>query len=191
MLYRKALTFLDSWKDRKNRKPLVIRGARQTGKSTLVRMFAEKHGLDLFEINFEENPDHKSLFQTNDIEAIILMLEIQFRRKIVPDRSCIFLDEIQNHPRVLQTLRYFYEKQPRLLVIAAGSLLEFLLEDHSFSMPVGRIEYLLLGPMTYEEFLLADSQSSLLEFLESVDPVKPIPDAIHQTAIRALQSLLR
>ena len=188
MLFRKALTFLDLWKARDNRKPLVIRGARQTGKSTLVRMFAEKHDLDLFEINFEEKPDYKEIFQTNDTGSIILMLEIQFRRKIISGRSCIFLDEIQNHPQALQTLRYFYEKQPGLLLIAAGSLLEFLLEDHSFSMPVGRIEYLFLGPMTFEEFLLAGGQTPLLQFLESVEPAEPIPDAIHHTAIRALQT---
>lgn len=188
MLYRNALVFLDSWKERKTRKPLVIRGARQTGKSTLIRMFAEKHDLELFEINFEEKPDYKNLVQTNDAASIIQILEIEFRRKIIPERSCLFFDEIQNHPHILQTLRYFYENHPEYIVIAAGSLLEFLLEDHKFSMPVGRIEYMFLGPMTFQEYLLAEGHKPLLEFLESSEITKPLPDGIHQTAMKALQT---
>jgi predicted AAA+ superfamily ATPase len=151
-------------------------------------MFAEEQGLDLIEINFEERPEYRDLIPSNDIRAIIQLLEIEFRKEIQHDRTCIFFDEIQNHPQVLHTLRYFYEKQPDLPVIAAGSLLEFLLEDLSFSMPVGRIEYLFLGPMTFEEYLIADDQSSLLQFVESVEPGQKIPTAIHQAAIRSLRT---
>lgn len=150
-------------------------------------MFAERNQLDLIEVNFEERPEFSILFDTNDTERIILQLEIEHSRKITAGRSCIFLDEIQNHPRVLVTLRYFFEKQPELLVIAAGSLLEFLLEDHAFSMPVGRIEYLFLGPMTYEEFLIAGGETQLVDYLNTMDPSHPIPPGIHQAAMRATQ----
>ncbi len=185
-MYRKALDYLTEWKNRKNRKPLVIRGARQTGKSTLVRLFTKTSNIDLIEINFEEHPEYKDIFSTHDIEKIIQLIEIRIRKKIRKNKSCIFLDEIQNHPRALITLRYFFERRPDLIVIAAGSLLDFLLEDHSFSMPVGRIEYLFLGPMTFEEFLIAEDNAQLLEYISNVKPEEEIPGPIHAMASEAL-----
>ena len=166
MLNRSALQYLKNWKDKKIRKPLVIRGARQVGKSYLVRIFAEEAGLDLMEINLELQDEYASCFISKDPNQIITLLELKTSRKISPGRTLLFLDEIQATPQILSSLRYFYELMPALHVIAAGSLLEFILEEHVFSMPVGRIEYLHLGPMTFKEFLVGSGRDQLREFLE-------------------------
>jgi predicted AAA+ superfamily ATPase len=181
-MYRFALDYLSEWKQRKNRKPLVVRGARQVGKSYLVSMFAEKNFTEFFEINFERDPEIKSLFK-GPPENIISLLELKFNKKIDPKNCLLFLDEIQAAPEVFAKLRYFYEDTPELHVIAAGSLLEFVLEKHTFSMPVGRIEYLHLGPMTFMEFLLANGNSMLFDFLQGYSAEVTIPESVHSDLI--------
>jgi len=176
---RNALDYLVEWNSRKNRKPVIIRGARQVGKSFLVRMFAEKASYDLAEINFEYTPELADLFKSNDPKQIIQLLELKLNRKITAEKTLLFLDEIQAAPPVLIALRYFYELMPELHIIAAGSLLEFVLEDHSFSMPVGRIEYLHLGPMTFEEFLVASGRANLYEFIHNYSLKTEFPKIIH------------
>ena len=161
-MHRTALEYLDKWKSRTSRKPLVVRGARQVGKSFLVRLFAESHFSRLIEVNFERNPEHASLFSSHSPRETVRNLELLFGERIEPGGTLLFLDEIQAAPSVLAALRYFHEELPELHVVAAGSLLEFVLEDHEFSMPVGRIEYLHLGPMQFEEFLLALGQDKLV-----------------------------
>ena len=152
---RNALKTLQHWLKEIERKPLIIRGARQVGKTSLVRIFAADAGLDLIEINLERHIYLRKTFAGYDIEKILIELEGLAGKKITPGRSLLFLDEIQAVPEAISALRYFCEELPDLPVIAAGSLLEFTLGDHSFSMPVGRIEYLHLGPMTFHEFLEA------------------------------------
>ncbi len=186
-MYRFALQHLESWKDRLTRKPLVVRGARQVGKSFLVRMFAEKHFDHLLEINFEQNPDAATLFESKSPTTILSLLEARFGVALKPGKGLLFLDEIQAAPQVFAALRYFHEQMPGLHVTAAGSLLEFILEEHRFPMPVGRIEYLHLGPMQFEEFLLALDRNKLREYLCDYIPGEPVPEAIH----RELLSLLR
>ena len=154
MLQRSTLQHLITWQTKKTRKPLVIRGARQVGKSCLVRLFAEQASLDLMEINLELNEDYIDCFTSKDPRQITALLELKTSRKILPGKTLLFLDEIQAAPQILASLRYFYELMPELHVITAGSLLEFVLQEHTFSMPVGRIEYLHLGPMTFEEYLI-------------------------------------
>jgi len=166
MLKRSALQYLKQWQNRVNRKPLVVRGARQVGKSFLVRIFAQEAGLDLVEINLELNDDCIGCFVSKDPFQIITLLELKISHKIVPGKTLLFLDEIQTAPQILATLRYFYELMPELHLITAGSLLEFVLEDHTFSMPVGRIEYLHLGPMTFKEFLTGIGRDKLRIFIE-------------------------
>jgi uncharacterized protein len=187
-MYRKALQFLDNWLIRKTRKPLVIRGARQTGKSTLIRIFAEKQNLALFEINFEENDSYSQIFNGNDPISILQQLEIKFGKKIIPGKSIVFLDEIQASPAAFTTLRYFHEKKPGQAVIAAGSLLELVLKEKAFSVPVGRIEYCFLGPMTFEEYLLAAGKELLLEFFRSYTLEKEIPPSIHAEGLTELRN---
>lgn len=177
-MYRSALDYLIRWKLRPRRKPLVIRGARQVGKSYLVSMFAEQNFSNFIEINFEKDPGIISLFSGTP-EKIIKLLELKYNKIIVIKNTLLFLDEIQAAPEVFAKLRYFYEDLPGLHIIAAGSLLDFILGEHTFSMPVGRIEYLYLGPMTFEEFLSANGKTMLVDFIQSYSILDDLPDSIH------------
>jgi hypothetical protein len=178
-MYRVLLEQINEWAGRKDRKPLILRGARQVGKSSLVRIAARDIGKSLAEINFEQTPEMAELFASKRPETIVSLLEVKLNQPIVPGKTLLFLDEIQAAPEVFASLRYFYEQMPELHVIAAGSLLEFMLEDHTFSMPVGRIEYMHLGPMTFEEFLLAMDKERLLEFIQRFSLAEAIPGTIH------------
>ena len=157
----------------------MLRGARQVGKSTLVRRFAEINNLVLNEVNLERHLYLDDIFKTTDIETIIRELEVVTGKKLQIPGSILFLDEIQATPHALQTLRYFYEEKPELPVISAGSLLEFTLADHHFSMPVGRIEYYHLGPMTFKEFLAA-VEPELIKYLSEFQLDRGIPEAAHR-----------
>ena len=150
---RTATARLEKWISSDHRKPLLMRGARQVGKSTLVRNFAKEKGLALNEINLERHREMGSVFSTMDPAIIASRISAFLGRDVRADGSLLFLDEIQAVPEAIAALRYFHEEMPELPVIAAGSLLEFALQKHSFSMPVGRIEYLHLGPMDFREFL--------------------------------------
>lgn len=178
-MYRKALTDLTSWKTRPGRKPLIVRGARQVGKTWLIREFSKQFA-NLIEINFDRTPEKAQLFLGKDIGKCLQLLEVDANSKIIPGQTLIFLDEIQAVPEMFPLLRYFHEERPDIHVVAAGSLLEFLLADHTFSMPVGRIEYLHLGPMDVEEFLLALGQETLVTLLNSHALADSIPESIHQ-----------
>jgi predicted AAA+ superfamily ATPase len=162
---RTAEIYLSGWFVGKNRKPLIIRGARQVGKSTLVRRFADQQKLNLIEINLEKrklnsiSSGNKQNGVQGEIDLDRLILEIQAHFDAELDaQTLIFFDEIQAQPELLSVLRYFYEERPDLPIIAAGSLLEFVLENHAFAMPVGRIEYFYLGPMTFREYLIGARQ---------------------------------
>lgn len=189
-MYRKAIEYLKEWSARKNRKPLIIKGARQTGKTYLVRHFCTEHSFTLVEINFEENPGYRDFFISNDPVKIIQLIEIKVNQSIDIEKTILFLDEIQSAPEIFPTLRYFHEKLPRLRVITAGSLLEFLLEEHTFSMPVGRVEYLFLGPMTFEEFLKAGNRYKLYEFLLDYSIGQEMPVSIHNELISIFKQFL-
>ncbi|MCK5132174.1 MAG: ATP-binding protein [Candidatus Sabulitectum sp.] len=168
------------WLGASSRKPLVIHGARQVGKSTLVRQFAEKNGLNLHEVNLERHPTLVSVFKTNDPGRIIQELEyLCGKGSIRTGKDLIFLDEIQAIPEAIQSLRYFFEEHPHIPLIAAGSLLEFTLAKHSISMPVGRIQYLFLYPMSFEEVLEAMSQDDLLALLRTHQIGDDFPGTAH------------
>lgn len=175
---------LKSWLNGKRRKPLILRGARQVGKSTLVRNFAEVQGLILNEINLERHLDLKKVFASLDIEKICAELDVIVGRSVRAPGSILFLDEVQSVPEALPALRYFYEDLPQLPVIAAGSLLEFTLSKHNFSMPVGRIDYLHLGPMSFREFV-REVSPNLLQYIEETSSGNSIPETAH-TALMAL-----
>ncbi|MEA2040883.1 MAG: AAA family ATPase [Thermodesulfobacteriota bacterium] len=189
-MLRFALEYLKTWKSKPNRKPLVIRGARQVGKTYLVRLFAEECFDQLVEINFERAPEIASLFASNDPRKIVQLLELQYNIPIRAGSALLFLDEIQARPEVLTSLRYFYEELPELHVIAAGSLLEFAIEEPTFSMPVGRIEYLHLGPMQFEEFLLAAGKDKLVTFLNEFSLGDSIADPLHGQLMDLLRIFL-
>lgn len=171
---------MNNWLLSSDRKPLVIRGARQVGKTWLVRHLAEKAGMQLIELNFEKQPSLASIFDSNDVNQILLNLSTILNQKIDPTKSLLFLDEIQAAPKLLSKLRWFAEDLPELAVISAGSLLEFILAEHSFSMPVGRVSYMHLEPLSFEEFLLANDKNSLYDYLHQYELSVELPSAIHE-----------
>jgi uncharacterized protein len=187
---RVYLEDLRIWFKSEFRKPLVLRGARQVGKSSLVRLFAQSNNLVLNEINLEQNVHFDQVFKTLDIEGIESELNSFFHRSIRDPGSILFLDEIQATPHALAALRYFHEQRNDIAVIAAGSLLEFVLEQADFSMPVGRVEYLYMGPMTFEEFLAARGERFLLERIRQFNFSEPWPETLHLSCMKQLRSYL-
>lgn len=167
------------WFTSAHRKPLVLRGARQVGKSTLVRQFAARQGLTLNEVNLERHLGLDKVFTSLDTQRIRAELEALVGRSIATPQSLLFLDEIQATPAALQALRYLHEDLPAVPVIAAGSLLEFTLAQHSFAMPVGRIEYHHLGPMTFREFL-ESIEPALCHYLDEIGPDSAPPESAHR-----------
>ena len=189
MLDRSTETALHRWLDKERRKPLVLRGARQVGKSTLVRQFAASQGKTLNEINLERHLDLNEVFRTLQVGPVLRELEALSGTPIRPESSLLFLDEIQATPHALQILRYLYEEIPSLPVIAAGSLLELVLSDHAFPMPVGRIEYMHLGPMTFREFLLA-VEPPLAGLLAGLGLAEPLPRSAHKKLLERQREYL-
>jgi uncharacterized protein len=186
-MFRQSEKQLKTWfEQKKRRKPLIIRGARQVGKSTLVKNFSKHNKLTLIEINLEKHAYLNDLFKSFNIKNIIKELE-SISEKTINNQVILFLDEIQACPQALPCLRYFYEDYPDLAVIAAGSLLEFLLNDHQFSMPVGRIEYFHLGPMTFSEFLIALNKKQLLETIKNSTRSETIAINSHQQLLELLR----
>ena len=179
MLKRRSTQYLSQWLEGQRRRPLVIRGARQVGKSTLVRDFAKSAKRRLHEINLEKNTFLERTFATLDLGTILRELGGVLGHPIRDKNDILFLDEIQATPHALQALRYFHEEKPALPVLAAGSLLEFTLSDHDFSMPVGRIQYLHMGPMAFEEFLEA-IDPELTQYLHEYEWGRPFPDSVHR-----------
>lgn len=185
---RKQLIFLRNWLDGPDRKPLVIRGARQVGKSTLVRLFAEQQRRPLIEVNLERFPQLDPVFGTFDIRQIVAQLDALPDASPVSSDSILFLDEIQTTPHALPALRYFHEDLATLPLISAGSLLEFVLADHRFSMPVGRIQYLHMGPMTFSEFLEGLGENALKAALESYAPGADLGPVVHARLLELLRA---
>lgn len=180
---------LINWKNSPLRKPLILRGARQVGKTYSVKQFGQGHFPNQTVIlDLEKRPDFHSLFQLNlDPKRILSELEIAAQIKIEPGKTLLFLDEIQSCPRALMALRYFYEELPMLHVIAAGSLLEFALKDISF--PVGRVETTSMHPLTFEEFLRALSDSKLADLVLELPQAKTdrLSDFVHQQLLEKLR----
>ena len=155
VMYRNSLKDLKAWLISEFRKPLVLRGARQVGKTWLVRELAKEMNKHLVELNFEKQRELSVHFESNNPTTILLNLESALGLSIHPENSLLFFDEIQAAPQLFAKLRWFYEAMPNLPVIAAGSLLEFVLERHEFSMPVGRVNYFFIEPLGFDEFLMA------------------------------------
>jgi uncharacterized protein len=179
---RNIIKDLIAWKNR-NRKPLILKGARQVGKSYIIRYFGEEYFDNIVEINLEKETGIVELFQNRSIKEGIKLLELKKDIKITYGKTLLFFDEIQSSPELFPLLRYFYEEIPNLHIISAGSLLEFLLERHKFSMPVGRIEYMYLGPMLFDEFLEGIGKNRLINYLKNFTFKENMPNEIHQTLI--------
>lgn len=190
ILYRRHSATLLEWKDKVNRKPLVIRGARQVGKTHLVRQFAKQAFRYFIEVNFDETPSRRDLFTPDDVGTVLQYLSLDAGVPIVPGETLVFLDEVQQAPEILARLRYLHEHSPALHIIAAGSLLDFVLAEHEFAMPVGRIEYLHLGPLDFYEFVRATGNDGLAKFVHDFSfnrsdahTAGTIPESIHRRLV--------
>lgn len=186
---RTILNTLKEWKNEKNHKVLLIRGARQVGKTFIVRELAKefKH---FAEINFEKYTDIRVFFQQNlEPDRICRNLSVYFGIPIVDEDTLLFFDEIQSCPEAIQALRFFYESRPGLHVIAAGSLLEFALADLP-TWGVGRIRSIYMYPISFDEFLLANNQDDLLKLKQSASPENPLNQVFHNRLKAYLKEFL-
>lgn len=184
-MYRTAFEQLYKWKENKNRKPLIIEGARQVGKTWLMKEFGKIAYKDTVYINFDSNSKMADLFSSDlNIERLIMGLEIYIGRKINPDNSLLIFDEIQEVPRALSSLKYFYEDAPQYNIVCAGSLLGIALHGGT-SFPVGKVDFLNLYPLSYREFLMALVGKSYVELLDNGD--YDMIKAFKQTYIDALK----
>ncbi len=186
MLGRKINNYLLDWKQRDVRKPLVIRGARQVGKTYIVEAFAQKHFSDYIYLNLDKEIDKNRFAGVNSVEDFINKLRIFLKRELLPNQTLLFIDEIQNSPSLVKLLRYFYEEMPELHVIAAGSLLELMISEKRISMPVGRIEYAYMYPLDFFEFLEAFGENSLLAKLQTLNLNDQVDQALHEHAMKYL-----
>ena len=178
--------YLKDWCSEKKRKPMLIHGARQVGKSSAVRNLAKN--FDYFvEVNFEQNRKVHSYFDNDlDVKEICDNISVQYKNPIIPNKTLLFFDEIQVCPRAITALRYFYENYPELHVIAAGSLLEFALEKLP-SFGVGRIESVYMYPFSFQEFMIACGEELLWKKVCKASPEKPINSAFHESCIALLK----
>lgn len=182
-MFRFASVELDKWLENHNRKPLVIRGARQAGKTWLVRNLAKRQHLELIELNLERFPNLADLFSENNPLEILRNIEAELDIVIDPAVSLLFLDEIQAAPELFAKLRWFKEDMQHLPVIAAGSLLEFSLNKYQYSMPVGRITYFYLEPMSFFEFILASGHDALYKKLLTFNLKTGLPKSLHEKCL--------
>lgn len=166
---RTAMQVLVSWKNKQGRKPLIIRGARQVGKTWLMKEFAKNEYSQVAYVNFESSKHLKTLFVDNfDIQRIITAIQIETGVRVNPENTLIIFDEIQEAEGAITSLKYFCENAPQYHLVAAGSLLGVALQKHT-SFPVGKVEFLDLHPLSFPEFLMALDQLSLLDLLKSRD----------------------
>jgi len=187
---RTAYHRLLEWKNGKNRKPLILQGARQVGKTYLVNMFGENEYENFVSLNFEQDNNLRSLFdQSLDPEVIIRNISIYIGKKIVADDTLLFFDEIQVAPSVLTSLKYFMEQAPQFHVIAAGSLLGISVGKET-SFPVGKVNFLTLYPMSFSEYLIAAGEELLFESLQNIESPLPLPEAIHIKLLNLLKIYL-
>lgn len=178
---------LVAWKDHPSRMPLLVRGARQVGKSYLIEEFGRDHFNELVTVNLEFSPEYKRCFEELDPQQILNQLRLLTRAKLEAGRSLLFIDEIQMEPRAIMALRYFKEKMPSLHVIGAGSLLEFALQEEAFSFPVGRIQFMYMRPLSFVEFLAACGEKRACELLQELELKSPIDPLFHDYLLKLVR----
>lgn len=184
-MYRIAIEKLFKWKEGKNRKPLIIEGARQVGKTWLMKEFGRQAYSDTVYVNFDSNSRMADLFSADlDAERLIMGLELYAGRKIDPENSLLIFDEVQEVPRALASLKYFYENAPQYHIVCAGSLLGIALHQGT-SFPVGKVNFLKLYPLSFKEFLMATGKEQFAKLLEKED--FQMITAFRQTYIDALK----
>lgn len=166
---RELFTKLERWMKKKNRKPLIIQGARQVGKTWIMKEFGARFYENTVYINFDNNKAMKDVFELDfDLKRILSAIKIEYGKSFQAENTLIIFDEIQEAPKALASLKYFYENAPQYSIIAAGSLLGVALHQGT-SFPVGKVDFLKLAPMNFSEFLLAVGENGLYETLKSQD----------------------
>ena len=190
MYYKRFIdNYLSDWAKRKVHKPILLRGARQVGKSTAVRHLGEKFKY-FVEINLEKQPDYKTLFKQDlDVKRIVPQMAAMYGTPIVPGETLLFIDEIQECEEAIMAMRYFKEDMVGLHVIAAGSLLEFVLDDLP-TFGVGRIHSMYMFPMTFDEFLLANGENLLMEARNQASATSPLPEPLHDKLVQLLRTFM-
>lgn len=184
-MYRIAIEKLYQWKESKRRKPLIIEGARQVGKTWLMKEFGEKAYQDTIYINFDSNSRMSELFSEDlNVDRLIMGIELYAGKKIDPDHTLLIFDEVQEVPKALSSLKYFYENAPQYHIVCAGSLLGIALHGGT-SFPVGKVDFLNLYPLSFKEFLMATTGERFAELLENQD--YQMVNAFKQTFIDALK----
>lgn len=165
------------WKKSPYRKPLILKGVRQVGKTWILKEFGRLYYDSVAYFNFDENPEFKQFFQlTKDVNRILQNLMLVSSQKIEPDKTLIIFDEVQHCPEVINSLKYFCENAPNYHVACAGSLLGVAPVKPS-SFPVGKVNFMQIDPMSFTEFLRANGDANLVHYLESVESIEPIPEA--------------
>lgn len=165
------------WKASAYRKPLILTGVRQVGKTWILKEFGKRYYENTAYFNFDESEEYKQFFETTkDVERILQNLMLASGQQILPEQTLIIFDEVQDCPKVINALKYFCENAPQYHVACAGSLLGIALAKPA-SFPVGKVNFLQVNPMSFAEFLLANGDSNLARYLENVNTLEPIPDA--------------
>lgn len=174
---RVILKDLEKWKNAKHRKPLILKGVRQVGKTWILKEFGKRFYGNIAYFNFDEHEEYKQFFETTkDVNRILQNLIMASGQVVKPLETLIIFDEIQECPNALNTLKYFCENAPEYHVACAGSLLGIALSKPA-SFPVGKVDFLEIGPMTFTEFLMANGDNHLVTYLNSIDTLEPIPEA--------------
>ena len=178
-MYRKIINNLKDWKEKKGRLPLILKGARQVGKTWILQEFGKEYFEDVLYINFENETNLSDIFEGSiDPNRIIEYLSALNHKKIEPQKTLIIFDEIQELPRALTALKYFAEKAPEYAICCAGSLLGVFLHDN-ISFPVGKVDFLEMQPLDFEEFLIANNEMELVKLIKK-EKIEKIPDIIDE-----------
>lgn len=184
---RTVFSKLLGWKNSPYRKPLILKGVRQVGKTWLLKEFGKRYYENTAYFNFDENEEYKQFFETTkDVERILQNLRMASGQIIEAEKTLVIFDEIQDAPKVINALKYFCENAPQYHIACAGSLLGIALAKPS-SVPVGKINFLQIDPMTFTEFLLANGDANLTQYLDSVRTLEPIPDAFFNFSLDNLK----
>ena len=174
---RLILKDLIAWKNSPYRKPLILKGVRQVGKTWILKEFGNRCYENTAYFNFDENEEYKQFFETSkDVNRILQNLMFASGQSIKPEKTLIIFDEVQDCPKVINSMKYFCENAPEYHIACAGSLLGIALTKPS-SFPVGKVNFMQIDPMTFAEFLTANGDENLVKYMESIERIEPLPDA--------------
>lgn len=184
---RTIISELLRWKQSKHRKPLILKGVRQVGKTWILNEFGKRYYENIAYFNFDEREELSEFFATTkDVKRILQNLTLVNGSPILPEKTLIVFDEIQECNKALNTLKYFYENAPEYHIACAGSLLGIGLSKPA-SFPVGKVDFLTIHPMTFSEFLLANGDTSLVDYMKNIEVIEPIPDLFFHPLLEKLK----